>query len=816
MPTGNSRSNARLFLGILAVVITCVFLGLIFRDSRRNAGVPPAESPPGSSAKANPEKAEAQPLPVDFEVSKESEARGFALVLNQAVIRQADGKDRIVPLTPSATLSTLQVRLRELDPEGRAFPLCRESKAPETAPLRIVTAEILLKLTSKSAEEPALPAEVKRMGRPDYAPEYLLVSAADPFAALEILPELRRLPSVGSADVQLASWQIPRTMPSDPLVAQQWHLKYQSQAGAVANSDIRVENAWLYDSTGGVKGTGVRVGVVDDGLETAHPDLAANVDIADGKDWNGNDLDPNPGTGDNHGTACAGNVAATANNSLGGCGSAPEATLIGMRLIAAATTDSQEAEAMNYLATGTNFIHIKTNSWGPNDTGTDVIGPGELTQAALVNATTVGRNGLGTVFLWAGGNGKEEQDNSNYDGYANDPHVIAIGASDSLTHQAYYSEPGANLTCVAPSGGDTGTLGITTTDRTGKSGYNTAQGTAGNYTSTFSGTSSAAPTAAGVVALILEKNPALGWRDVKEILIRSAQKISSTDSDWSDNSAGFHFNHKFGAGLIDATAAVNLAAHWIDLPPALSTSASLTTGLPESIPDNTPAGITRTFTVSTPLRVEYLTLAVDITHTFRGDLAITLTSPSGMTSRLAEAHSDNGDDYHWTFSSVRHWGELSTGTWTLKIADEASSDTGTLNAATLTLSGTPTTFADWSADFAGLSDQTAEGDPDHDGLPNLVEYYLGGRPNSSDQVSRSPKFTATESSLTLDWWHPKIATGTTAIVETSNDLAADSWSPANGTDQILTDTGNAEHHEVTVPIQANESPKFLRLKVTLP
>jgi subtilisin-like proprotein convertase family protein len=815
MPTGDSRSRARFFLGILAVVITCVFLGLIFRDSDRKTGSSPAEPSPAPSAKANPKKAAPTPLAPDFEVSKESETRGFALVLNQAVIRQADGNDRIVPLTPPATPSTLRTRLRELDPDGRAFPLCRETQAPDTAPLRIVTSEILLKLTSKEAEEPPLPLEIKRLGRPDYAPEYLLIAAADPFAALEILPELRRLPAVEGAEVQLASWQTPRTMPTDPLIAQQWHLKFQSQAGAVANSDIRVENAWLYDSTGGVKGTGIRVGVVDDGLETTHPDLAANVDNASGKDWNGNDLDPNPGHGDNHGTACAGNVASPANNSFGGCGSAPESTLIGMRLIAAATTDSQEAEAMNYLATGTNLIHIKTNSWGPSDTGTIVAGPGSLTQAALTNATHVGRNGLGTIFLWAGGNGNQSDDDSNYDGYANDPHVIAIGASDSLANQAYYCEPGANLTCVAPSGGAAGTLGITTTDRTGKPGYNTANGTAGDYTTTFSGTSSATPTAAGVIALMLQKNPALGWRDVKEILIRSAQKISSTDSDWSDNSAGFHFNHKFGAGLIDATAAVNVATHWIDLPPAISTSASLT-GLPASIPDNTPAGITRTFAVSSAVRVEHVALTLDITHPYRGDLAITLTSPSGMTSRLAEVHNDGGNNYHWTFSSVRHWGESSTGTWTLKIADVAAVDIGTLDAATLTLSGAPTTFTDWTADFAELGDQTTAGDPDQDGLPNLVEYYLGGRPDSPDQATRSPKLTASESALSLDWWHPKIAAGVSAIVETSNNLAPDSWSPANGTGQILTDTGNAEHHQMTVPIQANESPKFLRLKVTAP
>jgi subtilisin-like proprotein convertase family protein len=87
--------------------------------------------------------------------------------------------------------------------------------------------------------------------------------------------------------------------------------------------------------------------------------------------------------------------------------------------------------------------------------------------------------------------------------------------------------------------------------------------------------------------------------------------------------------------------------------------------------------------------VEHVTVQVDLSHTRRGDVELVLTSPSGMTSRLAEWHDDETEDYFWTFMSVRHWGENSTGTWKLRAVDRNGSFTGTLNAATITLYGTP-------------------------------------------------------------------------------------------------------------------------------
>src|SRR5207253_11097593 len=132
------------------------------------------------------------------------------------------------------------------------------------------------------------------------------------------------------------------------------------------------------------------------------------------------------------------------------------------------------------------------------------------------------------------------------------------------------------------------------------------------------------------------------------------------------NSAGIAHNHKFGGGLLNAQAAVNLATNWGYLGPVTKLSL-LQTNLAIPIPDNNPSGVVRSFTVTnTGWRVEHLTLALTSPHPFCGDLAVTVTSPGGIQSRLAELHGpvDNTTNYlAWTFSSVRHWGEKANGAW---------------------------------------------------------------------------------------------------------------------------------------------------------
>lgn len=552
---------------------------------------------------------------------------------------------------------------------------------------RVLTKQVLARV--QPGTNPAALAALVGTATPegvDYAPGHYLFGATEAGGALDLAGRLRALPGVESADPLLARQQRKKWVPNDTLFSQQWHLVNTGQGGGTAGIDVKITNVW--DT---YRGSGILIGIVDDGLQLTHTDLYQNVNTVLDWDWNGNDGDPSPNIAneDFHGTSCAGVAAARGNNGRGVSGAAPEATLVGYRLIGGAATDTMEASAMT---TNNHLVPIKSNSWGPNDDGRTLEAPGALTRAALSNAASTGRGGRGTILVWAGGNGLDANDNSNYDGYANSIYTIAVAALTDGGAQSWYSEPGANLVVTAPSSG--GATDIVTTDLMGNDGYNYA-GAAGeladkNYTKTFGGTSSSTPLVAGILALLLESNPNLGWRDVQEILIRSATKNAPSDTDWRTNSAGFTFNHKYGSGLVNARAAVTLATNnWVNLGPQVRAEV-VQTNLNRAIPDNNAGGITQSFALAAAnLRVEHATVTLDIRHLSRGHLAVTLTSPSGMQSRLAEKRADTGDHYSgWTFSSVRHWGEEAQGTWTLKVADLTAGTVGTLRWARVEFYGT--------------------------------------------------------------------------------------------------------------------------------
>lgn len=512
--------------------------------------------------------------------------------------------------------------------------------------------------------------------------------------ALELAESLRNQPDVLYAEAQLAGRKQLKLLPNDTYFSQQWHLRNTGQNGGTAGIDINVTSVW--DRW---RGAGIVIGIVDDGLQTSHADLSPNVDSALGWDFNLNDPNPYPDySGDTHGTRVAGVTGARGNNGQGVVGVAYEASLAGLRLIsgapAAVETDTQDAAAMLHSNA---VIHIKNNSWGAYDGDGRLEGPGPLMQTALAEGTAHGRGGKGTVYVFAGGNGLPYGEDINYDGFANSIHVIAVGAISDRGAQASYSEPGACLVIAAPSGSGGrlcygGRQGITTTDLMGSSGENytgaSCEVANSDYTQTFDGTSASTPVVSGVVALLLQANPALSHRDVKEILMRSATKVSATDPDWATNSAGVAHNHKFGAGLVNAGAAVALATNWVGLEPQTN-FLLLLTNLNLPVPDNNAAGVTNMFVVTNRgFRVENVTLRVTLPHASHGDLAVTLTSPHSLQSRMATVHSSSGSGYNgWTFNSVRHWGEAAEGVWTVKIADLRAGNTGTLQTLELTLYG---------------------------------------------------------------------------------------------------------------------------------
>ena len=482
----------------------------------------------------------------------------------------------------------------------------------------------------------------------------------------------------------------PKFEPNDPYFDDQWHLYNSGQTSGVAGEDANVMGVW--DS---FNGSGVVISVIDDGVEHSHPDLSDNYVSVHSYDWCGDDSDPNPNSSDGHGTAVAGVAAGTGNNSIGVTGAAFGASIAGHRLIACGFSDSTGADALSYHNGG---IDIYSNSWGPFDSGNILDGPGPITIAAIEDSIYNGRSGLGNIYTWAAGNGLDADDNSNYDGYSNSRYSIAVAAITHYGEQSWYSEPGANILVTAHSnGGSPSYEGITTTDITGTGGYD-----GGDVTHDFGGTSSATPLVSGVIALVLEANPDLTWRDVQNILVHSSRKNDANDSSWNVNGAGHDVSHKFGFGAVDAGAAVSLALNWSSS--GVETNASFGPYTPNLDIDNGPSTWTE-FNLSVPvdLRLESVDIFVDITHDARGELDIVLQSPSGHESWLAEEHTDNNADYsNWRFGTVQHWDESSQGDWTLKVRDSVSgSNSGTVDS--------------WEVIFHGVGNVT---DFDGDGWPD--------------------------------------------------------------------------------------------------
>ncbi|MFM8334526.1 MAG: S8 family peptidase, partial [Opitutaceae bacterium] len=615
-----------------------------------------------------------------------------------AQLAAADEQHRIVRLpngtAPAQLLEVNRVRAQSGGSGGSASPSAEdiapvfyeEGREGESAARKVATGKLLLIGADAVAAADAAAITKARGHNPlsdtlwvlDYASPYLMLAAA------------QTLESAGrSVEPQFTRSRVKRAAPNDPLYGQQLYFKNTGQGGGTAGEDLNIEGLWP-----SANGTGVTVAVVDDGLELTHPDLAPNIaEAALHRDVLNGTADPTPPADSNHGTICAGFIAARGNNGIGLTGAAPLAKLIGIRLLGtgangSSATDVQEAEAFGWR---TDVIQISSNSWGPNDDAKTVSGPDTAALAALKAGVTSGRGGRGVLYFVAAGNGRDSGDHAGWDGYSGSRYVFAIGATDNRGRQGWFSESGPQLIAAAIGSTTAGAeVQLLAADNVGARGKNKAESPEGDYTTNgVEGTSYAAPQASGVAALLLQANPNLGWRDVKEIFIRTARKNDATDSDWINNGAGFHFNHKYGAGFVDATAALNLAHTWTPL----SAERSIASGgaIDMEIPDNATAGVSKALTVApaSPLRVETVEVTVSVKHPNRGQLQFEVTSPSGTRTVLGSPRAaDTGADLtDWTFSTPRHWGENAAGTWTVRAVDTVAGATGSLKLAKVVVYG---------------------------------------------------------------------------------------------------------------------------------
>lgn len=338
------------------------------------------------------------------------------------------------------------------------------------------------------------------------------------------------------------------------------------------------------------------------------------------------------------------------------------AKVAGVRLISRLTSDAEEAQAIAY---GAPNVDVYSSSWGPQDDARRLDGAGHLSAEvleAVVNGNAAhpqlhGRGGLGSIYIWAAGNGAAVGDNCNYDSWANSRYTITVAAITDLGTVAKYSEPCSAILVAAPSSG--GNRSITTT----------AVSLAGDgklCTSKFGGTSAATPSIAGIVALMLESNPRLTWRDVQHILVHSAS-LGGLQPDTQINAGAHIYSHSLGFGVPSAWKAVMLADSWTNVGPARVADYYLP--IDEEIRGPV-AGLRRCVSVQEQFLLEHVEVILNAKHPRRGDLEVYLVGTMDVQSRLAEMHGDSNPDYRdWRFMSVAYWDSGSQGLWCLTLRD---------------------------------------------------------------------------------------------------------------------------------------------------
>ena len=269
-----------------------------------------------------------------------------------------------------------------------------------------------------------------------------------PYKSAKSLEVLERLEDLDFIELFIPDKQhqkTPRLIPNDPDFPEQWHLSNTGQTGGLQGEDVNITGVW-----NSYNGSGVTISIIDDGLDHAHPDLSPNYEASTSYDFCDSDSDPTPSGNDAHGTAAGGVAAAAGNNGVDVTGAGFGANLAGSRLIACWGGDSLDASALGYMPQD---IDIYSNSWGPSDNGATISGPGPLTLSAIENGAYNGRGGLGNIYTFAAGNGLQNDDDSNADGFTNNRFTIAVTAVDHNGVQSWYAEPGANILVAAPSDG---------------------------------------------------------------------------------------------------------------------------------------------------------------------------------------------------------------------------------------------------------------------------------------------------------------------------------------------------------------------------
>ncbi|WP_410810557.1 S8 family peptidase [Micromonospora sp. 067-2] len=387
--------------------------------------------------------------------------------------------------------------------------------------------------------------------------------------------------------------------------------------------NLPLDSSYTYPNTAG----NVHAYIIDTGIRFTHTDFGGRAtsgyDAVDGgsaDDCNG------------HGTHVAGTVGGSA------YGVAKAVQLVGVRVL-------------NCSGSGTNAGVIAGVDWVTQNAIKPAVANMSLGGGANSSLDTAVRNSIASGVTYGLAAGNDNGANACNTSPARTTEAITVGSTTSSDARSSFSNVGTCLDIFAPG-----------------SSITSAWYSSDTATNTISGTSMATPHVVGAAALVASANPSWTPQQVRDQLVANATpNVVTNPGSGSPNRLLY-----VGTGTTPP-------------PPPPPTGCTGTNGTDVAIPD-AGAAVTSAITIAGCGRnaSSSSSVAVNIVHTYRGDLVIDLLAPDGSAYRLKNSSSDSADNVITTYTANVS-GEAADGTWRLQVRDVYSADTGYINSWTLTV-----------------------------------------------------------------------------------------------------------------------------------